>query len=95
MRRSRAWASCRGQRLLDAVAGDLVAALDGVGVGLEEDGDAVPGPSRDQGGVYADSEPGGYCRVSEVVGALGERPRPQARSFGGAGVLYDGRRQAT
>src|ERR1035438_2494841 len=55
--------------------GYLVLAVDALGVDLEQDGDAVPGPLGDLGGRDSPVEPCRDAGVPEVVDALGQRGR--------------------
>jgi hypothetical protein len=56
----------------DLPVGDVVLAVDAVGVDGEQHGDAVPGPSGDLGGGAAGVQPEGQGGVPQVVGAAGQ-----------------------
>ena len=71
------WASggppAGAEGLLDVLARDLVAAGYAVGVGGEQDTDAVPGAGRDLGGRGAGGQPQRQRGMTQVVG---EQVRP-------------------
>ncbi len=56
----------------DLPVGDVVLAVDAVGVDGEQGGDAVPGPPRDLGGGGVGVQPQGQGGMPQVVGAAGE-----------------------
>ena len=64
----------------DALVDGVVLAVDAVGVDLEEDGDAVPGPARYLSRRHAGVEPQRDGGVAQVVGAA------RQRGIGWAGV---------
>jgi hypothetical protein len=72
------------QGVFDAPLGYMVVPVDALGVDLEQDGDAVPGPLGDLGGRDAPVKPGRDTRVPEVVDALGQRGRVFTRGHGAA-----------
>jgi len=57
---------------LDLPVGDVVLAVDAVGVDGKEHGDAVPGPLCDLGGGGAGVQPEGQGGMPQVVGAAGK-----------------------
>jgi hypothetical protein len=91
----RGTAGCRVWRLvlcvegmLDLAVGDLFLAIDAVGVGGEQDGDAVPGAGGDLGGRGAGVEPQGQGGVPQVVRPPGEPGGGRGGAEGaGAGLL--------
>jgi len=61
------------ERVGDALAGGISLPVDAVGVDLEQDRDAVPGPAGDLGGGHPGVEPQRDSGVAQVVGAAAER----------------------
>src|ERR1700730_12070785 len=72
---------------LDLPVGDVVLAVDAVGVDGEQHGDAVPGPLRDLGGGGGGVQPEGQGGMPQVVRAAGEgggsRRGPEGLAAGG------------
>ena len=81
--------TCRAagaQGVLDQPVGDLVLAVDAVGVDGQQHGDAVPGAGGDLGGRGAGVQPEGQGGVAQVVGTAGQPGGGQLRAEGqGAG----------
>ena len=68
----------------DALVGGISLPVDAVGVDLQQDGDAVPGPAGDLGGGHPGVQPQRHRRVPQVVGTPPQR-RPVLG--GGQGLL--------
>jgi hypothetical protein len=80
--RARTTSCGRLEDVADLLVEEVVLAVDAVAVDGEQDGDAVPGPGGDLGGVSAGVQPQRQGGVTQVVGAAGD---PAGGEFGPEG----------
>jgi hypothetical protein len=82
------WYEACAEGVSDLLVEVLVVAVDAVGVGGEQDVDAVAGAGGDLGGFAAGVEPEGEGGVAQVVGPSGEGSGGEFGAEGaGAGVV--------